>query len=113
MGRATYAAVLLFVVVGSGWLEVVVRTRVLRRWRRWLLALAGAGDRVCHLGRAGSGRGQWGFNPDRVSGAYAPGGLPVEELLFFIVVPTAALLTLEAVRSMTGWSAGDEPRARR
>jgi hypothetical protein len=32
----------------------------------------------------------------------------VEEVLFFVVVPTAGLLTLEAVRSATGWSAGDE-----
>ena len=35
-----------------------------------------------------------------------PGGIPVEELLFFLVVPLCAVLALEAVRRMTGWDAG-------
>ena len=113
MGRATYAAVLLFVVVGSGWLEFVVRARVLRRWRRWLLALLVPATGYIAWDLVATRAGQWGFNPARVSGVTGPGGLPVEELLFFIVVPTAALLTLEAVRSVTGWSAGDEPEAPR
>ncbi len=38
-----------------------------------------------------------------------PGGLPVEEVLFFLVVPVAAVLTLEAVRTVRGWPVGDEP----
>ena len=38
---------------------------------------------------------------------------PVEELVFFLVVPFAAVLTLEAVRSVRGWSVGDEPPGER
>ena len=34
--------------------------------------------------------------------AYAP----VEEVLFFLVVPVCAVLALEAVRKVTGWDAG-------
>ena len=37
-------------------------------------------------------------------------GVPIEELLFFVVVPLASILTLEAVRSVRGWGVGDEPR---
>jgi hypothetical protein len=32
----------------------------------------------------------------------------LEELLFFIVVPVASVLTLEAVRRVRGWTVGDE-----
>ena len=37
-----------------------------------------------------------------------PGGLPLDEVLFFVVVPIASLLTLEAVRSVKRWEVGDE-----
>ena len=39
------------------------------------------------------------------------GDLPLEELLFFLVVPVCAVLTLEAVRAVKGWPVGDEWRA--
>ena len=39
--------------------------------------------------------------------------LPLEEVLFFVVVPLASVLTLEAVRSARPhWPAGDEAPAR-
>jgi hypothetical protein len=35
--------------------------------------------------------------------------LPLEELLFFVVIPTCAILTLEAVRRRRPqWTIGDE-----
>ena len=41
-----------------------------------------------------------------------PGGLPLEECLFFLAVPVAAILTFEAVRARRpGWRFGDEPAA--
>ena len=46
-----------------------------------------------------------------MSGLLLPGRLPLEELLFFVVVPLCAILTFEAVRRLRpGWLAGDEPR---
>ena len=39
-------------------------------------------------------RGHWGFNPDYVSGI-SPFGLPVEEILFFLVVPYSSLFIYE------------------
>ena len=47
-------------------------------------------------------RGHWSFDAAQILDAPRPGGLPVEELLFFLVVPTCALLTLEAVRGLLG-----------
>ncbi len=43
-------------------------------------------------------RGHWSFNPRTTTGWDLPGHLPVEELAFFVVIPTCAILTLEAVR---------------
>ena len=41
-----------------------------------------------------------------------PGRLPLEELLFFLVIPVCAVLTLEAVRTQRpDWLVGDEPVA--
>ena len=39
----------------------------------------------------------WTFDPERTSGLLLPGGLPIDEVLFFIVIPIASVLTLEAV----------------
>ncbi|HEX5497361.1 MAG TPA: hypothetical protein VFX70_22590, partial [Mycobacteriales bacterium] len=55
------------------------------------------------------GRHQWSFRTEWISGVVLPGGLPVEEALFFVVVPTCAILAFEAVRAVKGWPAGDEP----
>ena len=48
------------------------------------------------------------FDPDRILGVSLPGGVPLDEILFFMVIPLAAILTLEAVRSVRAWKAGDE-----
>ncbi|TPG33018.1 lycopene cyclase domain-containing protein [Mycolicibacterium hodleri] len=42
----------------------------------------------------------WWYNPRYILGAIAPGELPLEELLFFIVIPICGLLTFSAVESM-------------
>jgi len=41
--------------------------------------------------------GHWSFDADQLLGP-AIGGLPLEELLFFLVVPVCVLLTFETVR---------------
>ena len=62
---------------------------------------------ITQMARAASGH--WYFDSDRVLGLYLPGDLPLDEVLFFLVIPLAAVLTIEAVRSMKPqWSVGDE-----
>jgi lycopene cyclase domain-containing protein len=39
----------------------------------------------------------WTYNPRFVSGIELPGSMPVEELLFFVVIPLCGLLTYNAV----------------
>lgn len=40
---------------------------------------------------------QWSYNPRYVTGWDLPGGLPVEEVVFFVVIPVCALLTFSVV----------------
>jgi lycopene cyclase domain-containing protein len=107
VAHLSYLGVLVFVVVGTGWLEIVLRTRVYRRWRRLLLALLPVLAVFVVWDLYAITRGHWTFDPLRTTGVLL-GRLPLDELLFFVVVPVAAILTLEAVRSVKGWPVGDE-----
>lgn len=113
MEQLAYLGVLLFIVVGSVWLELVLRTRVLRRWRRLLLSVAPVLAVFLIWDAYAIASGHWTFASERTTGIVLPGSIPLEELLFFLVVPLAGVLTLEAVRSARGWSVGDEPGERR
>lgn len=108
MQQFTYLGVLLFIFLGSAWLEVALRTRVFRRWKRLLLALSLPVVVFVAWDAWAIATGHWSIDPARTVGLDLFGVLPVEELIFFLVVPTASILSLEAVRSVRGWPLGDE-----
>ncbi len=108
MGQFSYVAVLVFVLVGSMWLEFALRTRVFKRPRRLLLTVLPVTLPFLVWDAYAISQGHWWFDTDRILGVYLPGEIPLDELLFFIVIPIASILTLEAVRSVRGWPAGDE-----
>jgi lycopene cyclase domain-containing protein len=108
MSRFAYVAILGFVLVGCLWLEVALRTRVLQRWRRLVLTIVPVVlVFFCWDAYAVSAR-HWWFDVDRIMGIYLPGSVPLDEILFFIAIPLASVLTLEAVRSVRDGRAGDE-----
>lgn len=109
MSHLAYVAVLGFILVGSGWLELAMRTRVYSKWRRLLLSIIPVVLVFSMWDLYAIAQGHWSFDWARVTGVVFPGGLPLDEVLFFIVVPIAAILTLEAVRSVKRWQIGDEP----
>lgn len=106
--KLAYLGVLAFILLATGWLEIVLRTRVYRRWKRLLLTLSVPVVVFVVWDLYAIAQGHWGFDPDTTTGVLLPGGLPIEELLFFIVIPIASVLSLEAVRSVKGWPLGDE-----
>jgi lycopene cyclase domain-containing protein len=105
----SYLGVLLFIVVGTAWLEALLRTRVYARPRRLLLTVLPVVAVFVVWDLYAIASGHWTFDPEQTTGILFPGGLPLDEVLFFVVVPLAALLTLEAVRSVKRWQVGDEP----
>ena len=107
--RLTYLLILAACLVGTAPLEILLDTRVYARWPRLLGALLpvilifGAWD------VAAIRAGWWHYDTRHLVGVTLPGRLPLEELLFFLVVPTCAVLTLEAVRARRPhWIIGDE-----
>ncbi len=111
MGRFTYFAILAFIFLGSAWLEIALRTRVLRRWKRLLLALAVPFTVFVVWDIWALATGHWSIDPERTVGLDLFGIIPIEEIVFFVVVPTASILSLEAVRAVRGWPLGDEEPA--
>lgn len=104
----TYLGVLAFILVGSAWLEWGLRTRVLIRWRRLLLALLIGGLPFLLWDIYAVAAGHWWFDTSQLTGVMLPFEIPLEEFLFFPIVGFAGILTLEAVRSVRGRPMGDE-----
>ena len=108
MAKFAYLGVMLFTVLGSIWLEVLLRTRVLRRGWRLVISILPVLVVFVVWDLYAIARGHWTFDPQRTTGVLFPGGLPLEEVVFFVVVPLASVLTLEAVRSVKGWDVGED-----
>jgi lycopene cyclase domain-containing protein len=82
-------------------LEFVFRARV---WRRPLRLLRAVWIPVVVFGAwdvAAIAAHHWTFSRRYTTGVRLPGRLPVEELVFFVVVPVCGLLTFEAVRNLS------------
>ena len=99
-GHLTYLAVLAGCLLGALWLEPVLRVGVLRRWRRLLLTLVPIVLVFGGWDLAGIVAHQWSYDPAQITGVRLAGRMPVEELLFFVVVPVCAVLGYEAVRKV-------------
>src|SRR3712207_4996527 len=104
----TYLAVLGGCLAAALWLEPVLRVNMLRRWRRLLLTLLPVAVVFALWDVAAIAAGHWTFDPQQTTGVLLPGGLPLDELLFFVVVPVCAVLGFEAVRAVLRRPAGDE-----
>ena len=100
---------LLFTVAGSFWLEVALKVRVLARMKRVALTIAPVAAIFIAWDVYAVHAGHWYFDKEQIVGVIFPGGLPLEEVLFFVVVPLAAIMTIEAVRTVKkSWTVGDE-----
>ena len=97
MGHFTYLIVLVACLAGALWLEPILRIGVLRRWRALVLTLVPVGLVFVAWDVAAIAAGHWDYDPTQLLGITLPGRLPLEELLFFLVVPVCAILAFEAV----------------
>lgn len=109
MLKFAYFAMLLFTVVGSFWLEIFLKVGVLRRMKRAMLSIIPTAVIFLIWDYYAVIKGHWWFDKNQVIGIFGPKGIPLEEFLFFLVVPLASLLTIEAVRTQKRhWKFGDE-----
>ncbi len=113
MRHLTYVGVLAACLAGAIWLEPVLHVAVIRRWRRLGLTLLIVAVVFSAWDVAAIAAGHWFYDRTQMLPVTLPGGLPLDELLFFLVVPFCSILGFEAVRSVLRWPAGDEPPERR
>jgi lycopene cyclase domain-containing protein len=109
LGHATYLVLMAACVAVTLPLELVLRAGVYRRPRRWLAALVPVFVVFNLWDWVAIRRGHWTYSARYTTGAHLL-GLPVEELVFFLVVPTCALLTYQAVVRLFPPPAGTPPR---
>jgi lycopene cyclase domain-containing protein len=108
MRHLAYLFVLAGCLAAAGWLEPVLKVNVFRRWRRLLLTLLPVAVVFVVWDLLAIAAGHWRFDRAQITGVLLPGGLPLDEVLFFMVVPVCAILGFEAVRAVLRRPAGDE-----
>ncbi len=77
-------------------LEFAFGARVYRRLRPLLLSVLPVALIFSIWDVVGIARGHWTYNPRFVTGVNLPLRMPLEELVFFLVIPVCGLLTYEA-----------------
>jgi lycopene cyclase domain-containing protein len=100
VNRYQYLALMLGCLLLTLPLEFIFVARVWRRPRRLAIALAPACLVFVGWDLWSSATATWDFNRAYTVGLRLPGGMAVEELLFFVTIPVCALLTLESVRNI-------------
>lgn len=94
VGHFTYLAVLGFVALCAVFVNLLFRIRILRLWKVFLkidaivLLLYGTWDLWA------AQRKSWYFDNSQIIGIKLFGVLPIEEILFFILVPLMVILSL-------------------
>lgn len=111
IGHFEYLALMAACLLVTLPLEVVLGARVYRRFRLMLLAVLPVVLLFSVWDVVGIIRGHWDYNPRYVTGVQLVFGMPLEELVFFVVIPICGLLTYEAVGQVLGL--GRRQRARR
>ncbi len=89
-------------------LELVLGARVWRRPRQVALALIPVVVVFVIWDLWGIAQGHWFYADEFITGIHL-GPMPLEELVFFIVVPICGLLTYEAVGNCLAWARGGPP----
>ncbi|MGB8021923.1 MAG: lycopene cyclase domain-containing protein [Candidatus Nanopelagicales bacterium] len=103
LGHGEYLALMLGCLLATLPLEFVLGARVYRRPRRLALAVLPVATVFVVWDLVAIRREHWWFDPGSTTGVVLPGGLPLEELVFFVVIPACAVLTYEAVGVGQAW----------
>ena len=107
MDRLQYLAVMAACLLVTLPLELLFGARVWRRPWRTAKAIAPAFVVFVAWDLWASAEGTWTFADHFTIGIRLPGGMVLEELVFFVVVPICTLLTFETLRLVSlRWRAG-------
>ena len=97
MLKFSYLAMLIFTIIASFWLELAFKVNVLRRIKRVILSLLPISAGFLIWDAYAISQGHWHFDANQITGIFGLGDIPIEEFLFFLIIPIAVLMTLEGV----------------
>lgn len=100
MSRYGYLVMLIFTATGSWWLEWAFKIRVLRRIRFTLMTILPIALFFLIWDWFAIRSDHWDFDYQQMLGITGPFAIPLEEYLFFIIIPLAIILTYEGVTSL-------------
>lgn len=100
MARYGYLVMLLFTATGSWWLEWAFRIRVLRKLRFTLLTILPISVFFLIWDWFAIRSEHWDFDYSQMLRITGPFNIPLEEYLFFLIVPLAIILTYEGVTKL-------------
>ena len=107
MGSWSYMAMLGFTVCGSFWLEIFLKVQVLRRVKRLVVSVLPVAMIFILWDAFAIGHKHWRFDSHQILGIFGPFDIPLEEFIFFLIIPIAAVMTIEAVRIVKpSWPVG-------
>lgn len=104
MDRFQYLIVMALCLVLTLPLELLLGARVWRRPKRLARAVLPPLVLFTAWDLWATSHGTWSFADRYTVGLRLPGGMAIEELAFFTVIPICTLLTLEAVRNVIAGS---------
>ncbi|MET0698670.1 MAG: lycopene cyclase domain-containing protein [Mycobacterium sp.] len=81
-------------------LELILGARVYRQPRRALFAILPIAVLFLIWDVVAIAAGVWRYNPQYITGITLPFGVPLEEALFFVIIPLCGLLTYGAVSAL-------------
>lgn len=102
LDRYQYLLVMAACAIGTLPLEFVLGARVWRDPRRLVRTLAPVLAVFCAWDALAIARDHWWFSARYTTGWTVPFSIPVEEVVFFVVIPVCALLTFEVVSRILG-----------
>ena len=86
MLKLSYLAMLIFTAAASFWLEIAFKVHVLRRMKRVLLSLLPISLGFLIWDAYAIAQGHWYFDQRQVTGINGPFNIPIEEILFFLII---------------------------
>ena len=103
MSHLNYLGVLAFIALCAVGVNFGFRLRISKQWRTFLLA-----DSIIILIYVtwdiwAASRKSWYFDDKQILGAKLFGILPIEELLFFILVPLMVVLSYQSLQKIIVW----------
>lgn len=108
MAQFHYLMVLAFIGMCAVFVNFGFRLRIKSKWKLFFMTDAVILAIYLAWDFWAVAKGSWYFDPEQIMGFYIFGQLPIEEVLFFVIVPLMVVLTYLALIKLSKSSTKDE-----